>query len=207
MKAMADEISTGRLRLFVAISIPEPFRDEIARVQRELESIAPPRAIRWTRPEQFHVTLRFLGGVPAAHLENLKAAVGAVCANVRPLQLRAAGVGFFPNARRPRVIWVGIQDAEQLLINLQKQIEAAVQPFTAERGAENFTGHVTLARVKNLKRSDAKKLAAHVQTIGTRRFGDWMAREIKIVQSELSLPGASHRLLTAFPLAEKNESL
>ena len=164
------------------------------------------RAIGWTRPEQFHLTLRFLGGVPAASLEDLKAAVGAVCANARRLSLRAAGVGFFPNARLPRVVWAGIQDAEEFLIDLQKQIEAAVQPFTAERGAENFTGHVTLGRVKNLNRSDAGQLAAYAQTIENRRFGDWMAREIEIVQSELSPAGARHRLLAAFPLAGKIES-
>ena len=206
MKAMTDETSTGRLRLFVAIPIPGPVRDEMARVQRELQALASPRAIGWTRPEQFHFTLRFLGGVPAASLEDLKAAVGAVCANARRLSLRAAGVGFFPNARLPRVVWAGIQDAEEFLIDLQKQIEAAVQPFTAERGAENFTGHVTLGRVKNLNRSDAGQLAAYAQTIENRRFGDWMAREIEIVQSELSPAGARHRLLAAFPLAGKIES-
>jgi 2'-5' RNA ligase len=207
MKEMTDKTPAGRLRLFVAIPIPEPVRNEMTRVQRELQSLAPPRAIRWTRPEQFHLTLRFLGGVPVARLENLKAAVGAVCANARPLPLRAAGVGFFPNARSPRVVWAGIQDAEQLLIDLQKQIEAAVQPFTAMRGAENFTGHATLGRVRDLKRSDAGKLAAQAQAIGNRRFGEWMAREIEIVQSELSSAGASHRSLAAFPLAGKIESL
>jgi len=204
---MTDESSNTRLRWFVAIPLPEPVRDEMTRIQRELQSLAPPRAIGWTKPEQFHLTLRFLGGVPAARLEDLKVAVSAVCANVRTLQLSAEGVGFFPNARSPRVVWVGIQGEGQLLIDLQRRIEWAVQPFIAEQGAEHFSGHVTLARVRDLKQSDAGKLAARAQTIGSRRFGGWMAREIEIVQSELSLAGASHRLLTAFPLAEKNESL
>ena len=132
----------------------------------------------------------------------MRAAVGAVCANFRPLPLRAAGVGFFPNARSPRVVWVGIQDEGNRLIDLQKQIEAAVQPFTTERGAANFTGHATLGRVKKLKRADAGKLAARAQAIGDRRFGDWMAREIEIVQSELSPAGARHGLRRHFRWAE-----
>jgi 2'-5' RNA ligase len=206
MKVMTDKNSTGRFRLFVAIPIPEPVRNEMARVQRELQLLAPPRAIHWTRPEQFHLMLRFLGGVPVACLEDLKAAVGTVCANARPLQLSASSVGFFPNARSPRVVWIGIQDGGKLLIDLQKQIEAAVQPFTAERGSEKFTGHVTLGRVKDLKRSDARKLAAHAQAIGNRRFGDWMAREIEIVQSELSPAGARHLRLAVCPLAGKIEA-
>ena len=203
MEAMADESSNERLRLFVAIPIPELVQNEMTRVQRELQSLALPRAIAWTRPEQFHLTLRFLGGVPAARLEDLKTAVGAVCANARPLQLRAAGVGFFPNAHSPRVVWIGIQDGEQLLMDLQRQIEAAVQPFTSERGAGNFAGHATLGRVKDLKRSDAGKLAAHAQTIKDRVLGGWTAHEIEIVRSELFPSGARHTLLAAFPLANK----
>ena len=202
MEAMTDESSNERLRLFVAIPVPEPVRDEMTRVQRELQSLVPRRAIGWTRPEQFHLTLRFLGGVPAARLEDLKAAVGAVCANNRPLPLRAAGVGFFPNAHLPRVVWVGIRDGEQLLMNLQRQIETAVQPFAAERGAGSFAGHATLGRVRDLKRTDAEKLAAHAQTIKDRGLGEWTAHEIEIVQSELFPSGARHTLLAAFPLAE-----
>lgn len=206
MMKMTDETSTGRLRLFVAIPIPESVRNEMARVQRELQSLAPRRAIGWTRPEQFHLTLRFLGGVPMASLEDLKAAVGAVCANAQSLHLRAAGVGFFPNARSPRVVWAGIQDAERVLIDFQKRIEAAVRPFTAELGAENFTGHATLGRVRDLKRFDAVKLAAHAQTIKDRVFGEWMAREIEIVRSELSPAGALHTTLAAFFMAGGIES-
>ncbi|MGA2853741.1 MAG: RNA 2',3'-cyclic phosphodiesterase, partial [Verrucomicrobiota bacterium] len=155
--------------------------------------------------------LRFLGGVPMASLEDLKAAVGAVCANAPPLQLRAAGIGFFPNTRSPRVVWAGIQDAERVLIDFQKRIEAAVRPFTAELGAENFTGHATLGRVRDLKRFDAvklaaQKLAAHAQTIKDRVFGEWMAREIEIVRSELSPAGALHTTLAAFFMAGGIES-
>jgi 2'-5' RNA ligase len=206
MKAMTEEISNERLRLFVAIPAPEPLRDEMTRVQRELQSVVPCHAIGWTRPDQFHLTLRFLGGIPAARLEDLKAAVGVVCAKAQPLQLRAAGVGFFPNAHSPRVVWIGIQDAEMFLIDLQKQIEAAAQPFAAERGAEKFFGHATLGRVKDLKQADAGKLAAHAQTIGDRVLGKWTAHEIEIVRSELSPAAARHTLLAAFPLAKKNES-
>jgi len=203
---MTDESSNERLRLFVAIPVPEPVRDEMTHVQRELQSFVPRHAIAWTKPEQFHLTLRFLGGVPVTRLEDLKTAVGAVCSNVRALRLHAAGVGFFPNARSPRVVWVGIRDAENLLVDFQRQIETAVQSFATERGAEHFAGHATLGRVRDLKRSDAGKLAAHAQKISDRVLGEWAAREVEIIRSELSSSGALHTLLAAFPLAEKIES-
>jgi 2'-5' RNA ligase len=189
-----------KLRLFIAIPIPEPVRDEIIRVQREMQPLAPRGAVRWTRPDQFHLTLRFLGDVPVAGLEKLKESVNAVCRSAQPLQMRAEGVGFFPNPHSPRVVWVGIFDKAGLLIDLQKRIETAVRPFAAEPGAENFAGHVTLGRLKNLKPSDARKLAAHAQTVKDRTFGEWTAHEIEIIRSELSTVGARHTSLAAFRL-------
>ena len=61
-------------------------------------------AIRWTRPDQFHLTLRFLGEVPAHRLKDLKQSVEAVCLGRRPIPLRAKGLGLFPGNRSPRVV-------------------------------------------------------------------------------------------------------
>ena len=186
---MADDSSTEKLRLFIAIPIPEPVRDEIFRVQQELQPLAPHGAARWTPQDQFHLTLRFLGDVPVAGLDKLKESVNAVCRSAQPLQLRAEGIGFFPNPHLPRVVWVGIDDKEGLLVDLQKRIENAVRPFTAEPGEKNFSGHVTLGRLKNLKPSDARKLAAHTQTVKDRTFGEWTAHEIEIIRSKFPRPG------------------
>jgi 2'-5' RNA ligase len=189
-----------KLRLFIAISIPDPVRNEIIHVQREMQPLAPSGAARWTRPDQFHLTLRFLGDVPVAGLEKLKESVNAVCRSAQPLQMRAEGVGFFPNPHSPQVVWVGIDDQAGLLVDLQKRIENVVRPFAAEPGEKNFSGHVTLGRLKNLKPSDARKLAAHAQTIKDRLFGEWTAHEVEVIRSELTPTGARHTSLTAFRL-------
>ncbi len=197
---MQDENASGTLRLFVAIAIPEPVRNEMARAQRDLQSLAPRRAIRWTKPEQFHLTLRFLGDVAAARVEELKAAVGTVCANSRPLRLRAEGISFFPNARSPRVIWAGIHDEERLLTGFQSRIEAVVGAFTTGRGEDPFIGHATLGRVKDLNRPDAGKLEAYAQQTGNAVLGEWTASEVEIIRSELSASGAQHAPLAGFRL-------
>jgi 2'-5' RNA ligase len=139
-----------------------------------------------------------------ADLERLKESVGAVCRSAQPLPLRAEGVGFFPNPKSPRVVWVGIDDQEGLLVDLQKRIETAVRPFAAEPGAERFAGHATLGRLKNLKPSDVRKLAAHAQTVKDRNFGEWTADEIEIIRSELSPGGARHTSFAAFRLGVKD---
>jgi 2'-5' RNA ligase len=195
---MASDSSTVSFRLFVAIALPGPIRDEIIRVQQELQLLVPRDVARWTRPDQFHLTLRFLGAVPADGVEALKQSVGAVCRNARPLSLCAEGVGFFPNPRLPRVVWMGINDGEGRLVDLQRQIETAVRPFSPEPGEKNFTGHVTLGRLKNPRPADARGLAARAQSLEKRRFGEWTADEIEIIRSELSPSGAQYASLAVF---------
>ena len=197
---MASDSSNTPLRLFVAISLPQLVRDEIIRVQKELQSLVPREMVRWTRPDQFHLTLRFLGAVPADNIEALKQSVEAVCRNARPLSLRAQGVGFFPNPRSPRVIWAGITDGEGRLMDLQRRIEAAVQPFSPEPGEKNFTGHVTLGRLKNPKPADTRDLAARAESLEKRLSGDWTTSEVEIIRSELSQAGARYTSLAAFRL-------
>jgi 2'-5' RNA ligase len=197
---MADDSSTEKLRLFIAIPIPEPVRDEIIRVQQELQPLVSREVARWARSDQFHLTLRFLGDVPADGVESLKQSAGAVCRNARSLSLRAEGVGFFPNSRSPRVIWVGINDREGRLVGLQQQIETAVGPFSPEPGEKNFTGHVTLGRLKNPRPADTRDLATRAQSLEKRLFGEWTADEIEIIRSELSPAGARYTSLAAFRL-------
>jgi RNA 2',3'-cyclic 3'-phosphodiesterase len=201
---MISDSPAGHLRLFVAIALPETVRDEILRAQRELQSLVPREAVRWTRPDQFHLTLRFLGDVAADDVEALKLAAGAVCRNASPLSLRAQGVGFFPNSRSPRVTWVGINDRENRLIELQKGIEAAVGPFSPEPGEKNFSGHVTLGRLKKPGPSEIRALAARAQSFETQTFGNWTAHDVEIIRSELSSLGARYTSLAVFRLgAEK----
>jgi len=197
---MASDSSIAPLRLFVAISIPEPVRDEIIRVQQELQPLVPRDVIRWAKSDQFHLTLRFLGDVPADGVEELKKSAGAVCRNARSLSLRAEGVGFFPNPRSPRVIWVGINDREGRLVDLQRQVEVAVGTFSPEPGEKNFMGHATLGRLKNPRPADIRDLAGRAQSLEKRLFGEWTAQEIEIIRSELSPAGARYTLLAAFRL-------
>lgn len=197
---MTAESSTEQLRLFVAIPMPEAVRNEILGVQQELRQLVSRDAVRWTKPEQFHLTLRFLGEVPVGRVAALQEAINVICHGEPALRLCAQGVGFFPNARSPRIIWAGVNDGEGRLVDLQKKIEAAVQPYTNEAMTERFAGHVTIGRVKFLKRPEIEKLAAHAQAVKDRLFGEWTAREVELIRSDLLSAGASHTLLAAFRL-------
>jgi len=197
---MTEESSTERFRLFVAIPVPDPVRDKMLTVQRELQSLAPHGAVRWTKPEQFHLTLRFLGDVSSERVEDLRESVRAVCAGVPVLSLCACGVGFFPNARSPRVVWIGIGDHENRLMDLQRKIESAIRPFTQEPGGEHFAGHVTLGRFKQVNQLRINELTGRVEAMKDRMFGEWIAHEIEIVRSELSATGPRYNPLATIRL-------
>jgi 2'-5' RNA ligase len=204
---MTGEDSTEKLRLFVAIPMPEAVRNEMIRVQQELRRLAPHDAVRWAKPEQFHLTLRFLGDVPVESVAALKESVHAVCSGESAFRLCAQGIGFFPNARSPRVIWVGINDGGRHLADLQKKIENAVRRFTEEPGGENFAGHVTLGRFKHFKRQEIGKFTVSAQAMKDQEFGEWTAQEIEIIRSELSPEGARYTSLAVFQLGAEIEPL
>jgi 2'-5' RNA ligase len=125
---MTEPNPSGFLRLFIAIAVPPGVRQEIGRAQGQLQQRnSPPGAIRWTKPEQFHITLKFLGDVPVEQAAALEKSTTAVCKTFPALKLSAHGIGFFPNERNPRVIWAGASDAGGQLSELHRQLDEALR--------------------------------------------------------------------------------
>jgi len=181
-----------RHRLFIAIALPEPVRRASEKAQDELRAALPAKSIRWTRSEQFHLTMRFLGGVEAQQVDRLNDAVRRACAGSGVLQLRAARIGVFPGPRRPRVVWTGVDDRDGRLAALQCSIEAATNAFTEEPPQEQFTGHITLARCRDINRHEASTLVSLVQAMGEKSFGHWTAGAVDIVRSEPTPQGSRY---------------
>lgn len=188
-------------RLFIAISLPTPVRKQIEHVQEQLRRTASPGSIRWTPPEQFHLTLNFLGDVPVECLEALQKAIAGVCAEVPPLELSAVGLGFFPDARHPRVIWVGAGDKHHKLAGLHHALAAAVAVFVPPRTAETFSGHITLGRFKQMRRHN-DPLLKFVAASAHRRFGDWTASAVELFRSDLHADGVVHDQIRSYALVK-----
>jgi 2'-5' RNA ligase len=187
-------------RLFVALPLPAHVKDAIGRAQEELRSALPAPRARWTRREQLHVTLRFLGNVDAQLAGELTGTVARACARFGPLQLSARGLGMFPNPRRPRVIWVRVADRHDRLAALHQIVETASAAFTSEKPEATFTGHATLGRCTSLNRKETIALATLAVEMEHRSFGEWEADAVEIVRSELGPGGSRHTALAALSL-------
>jgi RNA 2',3'-cyclic 3'-phosphodiesterase len=197
---MSDAPTPETFRLFIAVTVPEDIKTEIEKTQATLRRVVPKERVRWTKREQFHLTLKFLGNVDAQRVEPLMAAVRAACRGFAALELRAERVGFFPNLRAPRVVWAGVNDRQAQLPSLQQAIEAATCGFTAEVPEKTFTGHVTLGRIKGLRRTEADALADVASSLTTRVFGAWTTDKVELIRSQLSPAGAQYTTLAGIPL-------
>jgi 2'-5' RNA ligase len=194
-------------RLFVAIPMPEEICVKVLPAQAELEKAASKARIRWTPPEQFHLTLRFLGDVHSDRVEALTDALRHACLRFKPLRLQASGIGFFPNPKYPRVVWVGLTSTSDIsgpqpdeLAALQQAVQDACQEFTSEPADKKFSGHITLGRIKAINRHDAQALSKAADSMAVRSFGQWTAENVELVRSELGQNGATHQTLTKIPL-------
>src|SRR5580765_2293543 len=117
-RSKIEDGDTSAFRLFVAISLPDEVKAEVARAQQEMRCALPGGIVRWTKREQFHLTLKFLGNVEVARVNALTTALRSAVGAFAPLQLRAVRIGFFPDTRFPRVLWVGIHDEKDVLPRL-----------------------------------------------------------------------------------------
>lgn len=187
-------------RLFVAVPVPADIRSRLASVQRELGEQLPHRAATWTRTENIHLTLRFLGNVDVARIDALGAALASSVTGMGPLTIAAGALGCFPEARRPRVLWVGVRDVDGRLSELQSRIVDATAPFTSQPAESKFVGHLTLARFKVIKRTQAEIIAGFLQRGAARCMGEWRARTCELVRSELSSDGSRYSVVASFSL-------
>ena len=180
-------------------------RGRIARLSRELASSASrkgqgldfgaPKA-RWVRPENLHVTLHFLGDVSDVDVAALRRALPSTVEASRPFLLTFRGVGAFPSAKRPRVLWAGVDPVPDGLVDLHGRLAVALteQGFdTADERA--FKPHVTMARFNAPVRAISSVLDDHEAY----EFGALTARALTIFESRLSSKGAEYSVVERIP--------
>jgi len=178
--------------LFIALNLPDDVRAALRTVQDELREIVLGKSVAWTRPEAMHLTLRFLGNVDAARVPGLSQRLHAALAGFGGCNLVCERLGCFPDLRYPRVVWAGVTGQADALTRLFHRVNEAVSAFAERPAGKRFTGHVTLARLKQIQRPDAERLATFITGAAQREFGDWTARSVSLMQSQLTQTGAIH---------------
>jgi 2'-5' RNA ligase len=183
------------MRLFVALEIPSAVRENLAELLKALRAVSP--QTRWVRPENLHVTLKFIGEVPEAKLAAIRTPLSQVRSDQR-VSLDFRGLGFFPNEKHPRVFWAGIE-ASPNLKSLAADIEKAAETLGIPREQRAFSPHLTLARFEPPRLSGQLRTA--IQENAGRDFGSVKTNQFRLIESKLKPSGAEYTTVESFPFA------
>lgn len=181
------------MRLFVALSISADVRENLASLLTNLRRAdSNPR---WVSPQNLHVTLKFFGHIADEQLTNIAAALQGV-ATPSQIALEIRGIGFFPNDRRPAVVWAGVQGPPELA-SFAGHVDEALAPCGVSRETRPFSPHLTLARLKEPRLSEP--LRTLIADSKDRVFGKQIAREFHLMESKTKTTGAEYTTLHSFP--------
>ncbi len=136
----------AKLRTFICFELPSRITSAISELEDNLRPLS--RGVRWSRPEGIHLTLKFLGDVEESQIDAIALAVQEACENIPAFDIFLEGAGAFPNARQPRVFWLGVKEPSGRLESVQRDIENALEPLGFAREKRAFSPHLTLGRVK-----------------------------------------------------------
>lgn len=182
------------LRLFLAVTLPDAVREQLARAQERLR--AAEADVSWVKPENIHLTLKFLGETEAKRLSRIQPALQGVGPQVPAFWLTLAGVGTF-GGRVPRVVWAGTAEGAEALTQLAGRVEDALGRVGIAKERRTFSPHATLGRVRSPRNADA--LVAAAAAIGE-TFGRVSVGEFVLMQSRLHPQGSVYTPLDRVPL-------
>ncbi|HEY0073527.1 MAG TPA: RNA 2',3'-cyclic phosphodiesterase [Abditibacteriaceae bacterium] len=187
------------MRLFVALPLSPGLREIVTQTQDALRSRIAARDVKWVTPANIHLTLHFLGETAPAQKEKLIAALAAACSGIPPLNLQTGALGSFPDARRPRVIYWGLQGDLETLADLQARVSSAVAPFGAHQETKPFTPHLTLGRVKSFDKRTLQAIGNAIEYCPVSTT-DWLVQNIELISSELTPQGPIYSVVSRVAL-------
>ncbi len=187
------------LRAFIAVEIPSEIQQKIhretAHLRKGIDSL-----VRWVAPQNMHLTLKFLGDVSPNSLEFIKQMLRTEAENVSCFDLHLAGLGAFPNLKRPRVLYVGIQ-APAALDALARGIESASRKLGYEPEERPFSAHLTLGRVRqNANAEEQQQIRRAIEGTQVDLLGTARVDSVHLYKSDLNPGGSVYTRLYSAPL-------
>jgi len=193
---MANEV----IRSFIAIQLPGGLVKQLKDFQAGLKSQSV-HSVKWVDPGSMHLTLKFLGDVEVQRMATLKDELGVAVSSSRRFHLVTGQTGFFPDLRRPRVFWLGLEGDIDALLALHKAIDEALSKLGYARENRPFTAHLTLARLREESSIiDRTEFARTAQAGVFKPSCDMEVNSVALMRSQLTPRGAIYTRLAEFTL-------
>jgi 2'-5' RNA ligase len=177
------------VRLFIAIEVPGSIKKELAALQVELKKAGAD--VSWTRPENIHLTLKFLGEVAEERLDDVLRATTSAAGGFGPARLALSGIGVF-DERRPRVVWAALRGDAEVVSRLWSDLDERLGEVGFARESRAFRPHLTIGRFKSPRRARELIAIANGYSLSEVSF---VASEIAVVQSKLHPAGAQYNVV------------
>lgn len=178
------------MRLFIGIPLPREYQLMLESIKKKW-SAAFKSKLSWTKPGNWHLTLKFLGNTPEERLPGLKKIITDL--DFGSFFIQGSGAGFFGSKGVYRVIWLGLQNDVHSLISLAEMIDQKMADLGFEREKRPFKAHLTLARIKYFYRKDPwNELTDY---ISKQDWPDFEVNEVVLWQSILSRSGPEYKVI------------
>jgi RNA 2',3'-cyclic 3'-phosphodiesterase len=184
-------------RLFVAIPLPAEIMQRLEELQKKLKRFA--RDAKWVKTQSIHLTLKFLGYVDPAKIPAIEESLARISSETSPVAVLIKGCGFFPNPRRPSVLWTGIESNN--LEPVQVKVENAMTALGFEKEDREFHPHLTLARFRDSH--GLMYLAEEASKHNNEVYGEFTAKSFILYESILRREGAEYVRLHEFQLSSQ----
>ncbi len=188
------------VRVFVAIELPDNVKRGLGNVIDGLRqwSHAP---VKWVSAEGIHLTLKFLGEIPAPRVEEVKRALAKACIGTPPMHLEIDALGGFPDTAQPRVVWAGLSGDIEVLSSLATRVDLALAELGYARESRPFVPHLTIARVRpEASRQARSELGAAVLAAALPEGLRFDIGTVTLMRSQLRPQGALYTRLSQTPL-------
>ena len=192
------------MRAFVAIELPANLQallgQEIPRLQERLGT----QSIRWVSPEAIHLTLKFLGEIDERTASSISETLDRICASTARVKYQVGGLGCFPNANRPRVLWIGVHETSGELLRLQTEVERGAAELGIGAEERAFHPHLTLGRVRrDASIGEMRILAQELLQLEVGSLGEPHLEGVSLIRSELRPSGAVYTRLHYAPVKDR----
>lgn len=184
------------VRAFIAVRLPGEVTAALADLQARLRKSG--LKMKYTAPENIHLTLKFLGPVPDSAVKAVSAATAEAVSGFSKMCIDTRGLGVFPGIRRPRVMWTGIGGQIQQLASLQQALEEKMAELGFEKEKREFTGHLTLGRFK--AKADPAGVADAIAQFGDFCAGPFEIQSVQLFESTLTPKGPVYRVISGHGL-------
>ena len=189
-----------KIRTFIAIELPPDIKAALNRLQTALGA-GKDTSVKWVSPNSIHLTLKFLGNIDPEAIPQITSAMEKSVKNAKPFSLQLSAIGAFPNARSPRVVWVGLKGDTEVLSELQKHLERSLDAVGFPPENKPFSPHLTLGRVRNQIRPNQRRALAELLSAAKLKATPiFQINSIDLMKSELTQKGAIYTKLAAVNL-------